>query len=110
MSNDQEAYPDDSFQNMKKFSNENNFTFPYLLDSTQNIAKYYGAVCTPDFFCFNNKDKMFYRGRLDNIKYNSKNKKRIASLVNAVEKMIKFKSIDDNQVSSMGCSIKWKKN
>ena len=66
MSNNVEQYPEDSFENMKIFATKNNFTFPYLIDDTQKVAKDYGAVCTPDFFGFNNKLELQYRGRLDN--------------------------------------------
>ena len=108
MPNNYEIYPEDSFENMQKFSNKNNFNFPYLLDSDQLVAKKYGAVCTPDFFCFNNENKLFYRGRLDDLKYKSKFKKREKSLINSFLKMIDSNTIIKNQKSSMGCSIKWK--
>ena len=62
MSNDTEKYPEDSFENMKQYSKKNNFTFPYLYDLTQEIAKAYGAVCTPDFFGYNKSLKLQYRG------------------------------------------------
>ena len=64
MSNDTKNYPEDSFENMKKFAKENNFSFPYLIDETQEVAKNYGAVCTPDFFGYNKKLKLQYRGRI----------------------------------------------
>ena len=67
MSNDVENYPEDSFENMKKFSKENNFTFPYLYDETQEVAKKFSAVCTPDFFGYNKDLELQYRGRLDNV-------------------------------------------
>ena len=65
MSNDADTYKEDSFENMKKISSELNFPFPYLIDQTQDIAKAYGAVCTPDFFGYNKDLKLQYRGRLD---------------------------------------------
>lgn len=65
MSNDTAAYPDDSFENMKKFAQQNGFTFPYLIDETQQVAKKYGAVCTPDFFGYNAAGELQFRGRLD---------------------------------------------
>ena len=108
MPNDIISYPKDSFKNMQKFASKNNFNFPYLLDSDQTVAKNYNAVCTPDFFCFNNESKLFYRGRLDNIKFKSKFNSRNASLVNAFKKMINNRVIDNNQSHSIGCSIKWK--
>lgn len=63
--NDTEAYPDDSFDNMSIFAAKHNFNFQYLIDDTQEVAKAYNAVCTPDFFCFDNNLKLQYRGRLD---------------------------------------------
>ena len=68
MSNDTKEYPEDSFENMKIFSKKFNFSFPYLIDETQNIAKKYGAVCTPDFFGYNNKLELQYRGRIRELK------------------------------------------
>ena len=65
MSNDQTEYEEDSFENMKKMALSNNFPFPYLVDETQQVARAYGAVCTPDFFGYNNKLGLQYRGRLD---------------------------------------------
>ena len=108
MPNDCLTYPEDSFENMKKFSKSNNFSFPYLIDSDQIVAKKYGAICTPDFFCFDKKDKLFYRGRLDNMKYNSNSEKREKSLINSFLKIIENNKIELNQKSSIGCSIKWK--
>ena len=64
MSNDTKNYPEDSFENMKLFAEENSFNFPYLIDETQEVAKKYGAVCTPDFFGYNGKNELQYRGRI----------------------------------------------
>ena len=108
MPNDYETYPEDSFENMQKFSKNNNFSFPYLFDSEQEVAKSYGAICTPDFFCFNGKNKLFYRGRLDDVKFKANFIDREKSIINAYEKMIEENSIVAKQVSSMGCSIKWR--
>ena len=68
MPNDFISYPEDSFKNMQKFSIANKFTFPYLIDASQAVALKYEAVCTPDFYCFDKHDKLYYRGRLDNIR------------------------------------------
>jgi len=65
MSNDTADYAEDTFDNMHKVSEKFGFTFPYLLDATQNVAKAYGAVCAPDFFCINNQDEIKYRGRMN---------------------------------------------
>ncbi len=109
MSNDTAAYPEDSFVKMQQFSKKYAFTFPYLIDETQEVARKYGAVCTPDFFCFDKKDKLFYRGRLDNLKYmENSNRNRRAELKLACEEKLKTGNVITNQISSMGCSIKWR--
>ena len=68
MSNDTVNYKEDSFENMKVFAKDNSFNFPYVIDESQVIAKEFGAVCTPDFFGYNNKDELQYRGRLREMK------------------------------------------
>jgi peroxiredoxin len=107
-SNDVETYPDDSFDNMKLFAAKHNFNFPYLFDETQEVAKSYGAVCTPDFFCFDRDLKLQYRGRLDSAGKNDlPNAKR--ELFEAMELVAKGESIESvKQYPSIGCSIKWK--
>ena len=107
MSNDVENYPEDSFENMKKFSETNNFTFPYLYDETQEIAKAYGAVCTPDFFGYNKDLELQYRGRLDNAGISGEPLKE-KELINAFHQIIKTGKGPKEQRASMGCSIKWK--
>lgn len=106
MSNDVNSYPEDSFDNMKKFSKKNNFNFPYLYDETQNVAKSYNAICTPDFFGYN-KDKILkYRGRLDSgVLESNKNIKR--DLFYAMELISKTNNGPEKQFNSFGCSIKW---
>ena len=109
MSNDVTSYPLDSFENMKLFAKKYNFSFPYLFDENQNIAKAYNAVCTPDIFGFN-KDKILkYRGRLDSgISNSNKNIKR--ELFYAMELITKKNNGPDKQFNSFGCSIKWISN
>ena len=107
MSNDVNNYPEDSFENMKKFSKDNNFTFPYLYDETQEIAKSYGAVCTPDFFGYNKNLALQYRGRLDNSGISGEALKD-KELLNAFDQIIKSGNGPKEQTPSMGCSIKWK--
>ena len=107
MSNDTENYPEDSFENMKIFSKENNFTFPYLYDETQEVAKAYGAVCTPDFFGYNKILELQYRGRLDNAGISGEILKD-KELLNAFHQIVKSGKGPKEQKSSMGCSIKWK--
>ena len=108
MSNDVKKYPEDSFENMIRFAELNKFTFPYLYDEDQKVARSYQAVCTPDFFCFNKEKKLFYRGRLDNIGYKKNTLNRVPELLNAFDRMVKNKEETDIQYNSMGCSIKWK--
>ena len=107
MSNDAEKYPEDSFENMKQFSKKNNFTFPYLYDLTQEIAKEYGAVCTPDFFGYNKNLELQYRGRLDNAGISGEILKD-KELLNAFHQIVKSGKGPKEQKSSMACSIKWK--
>ena len=107
MSNDVEKYPEDSFDNMKKFSKDNNFTFPYLYDETQEVAKLYGAVCTPDFFGYNKDLELQYRGRLDNSGISGESLKE-KELLKAFDQIIKEGKGPKEQKASMGCSIKWK--
>ncbi len=108
MSNDTENYPADSFDNMKIFAKENGLTFPYLIDETQEIAKSYGAVCTPDFFGFNAGNHLQYRGRLDSEGKNAANDQTVPELMNAMQEIAKTGNAPANQTPSMGCSIKWK--
>ena len=108
MSNDTLNYPDDSFDNMKIFAKQNNFMFPYLIDESQEVAKNFGAVCTPDFFGYNSKNELQYRGRLRQLKdlkpaINSKNE-----LLEAMIEVSKSGRGPKEQFSSMGCNIKWK--
>tara|TARA_A100001011_G_scaffold283392_1_gene293670 strand:+ start:1035 stop:1586 length:552 start_codon:yes stop_codon:yes gene_type:complete len=109
MSNDVISYPQDSFENMKKFAFKNKFNFPYLYDEKQSVARSYKAVCTPDFFAFNKDDSLFYRGRLDNIRYKEKVINRKSDLINACSKYLNDNITIKEQENSMGCSIKWKK-
>ena len=107
MSNDVNNYPEDSFENMISFSRLNNFSFPYLYDKTQDVAKKYGAVCTPDFFGYNKNLELQYRGRLDNVGISGESIKD-KELLNAFYQIIKTGKGPKEQKSSMGCSIKWK--
>ena len=110
MSNDVSKSPDDSFEKMKIFSHKYNFSFCYLYDETQEVAKHYGAVCTPDIFGFDSSLKLMYRGRIDSGVMNSNESKIHRELYNA---MIKIKNDGvgpTEQFNSFGCSIKWKTN
>ena len=109
MSNDVSAYPEDSFLNMQLFSSKYNFNFPYLYDSSQDIAKAYNAVCTPDIFGFNKYKSLEYRGRIDSgVVNNDKNIKR--ELFYAMELITLTGKGPKLQNNSFGCSIKWKKD
>ena len=110
MSNDVENYPEDSFENMKKFSEKYNFEFSYLYDSTQEVAKKFNAVCTPDFFGFNNKLELHYRGRIDSETMNNNDKEIKRELFYAMEMIVLTNKGPSKQMNSFGCSIKWKKN
>jgi len=107
MSNDTKNYPDDSFENMINFSKNNNFNFPYLIDETQNIAKKYGAVCTPDFFGYNEKIELQYRGRIRELKDLKPLRSGDSDLLLAMKKIAKTQKGPSDQVPSMGCNIKW---
>ena len=106
MSNDPTDYEEDSFENMKKTALEMDFPFPYLIDETQEIAKSYGAVCTPDFFGYNKNLELQYRGRLDESrKEKVLNARR--DLFEAMKKIALTGIGPVDQIPSMGCSIKW---
>ena len=109
MSNDVNEYPEDSFENMISFSKENNMTFPYLIDKTQEIAKKYGAVCTPDFFGYNNKLELQYRGRIRELKNLKPVRDTESDLLKAMNIIIKSGKGPATQIPSMGCNIKWAK-
>jgi peroxiredoxin len=108
MSNDVLAYPEDSFENMQKFSSKYLFNFPYLFDDTQEIAKNFNAVCTPDIFGFNSKLKLQYRGRIDSGVMNRDDKKIKRELFHAMEVISRTGIGPSKQHNSFGCSIKWK--
>ena len=107
MSNDVKNYPDDSFENMISFSKAHNFSFPYLIDETQIAAKEFGAVCTPDFFGYNNKLQLQYRGRIKELKNLKPVNVGDSDLRKAMELVAKTGKGPEKQTPSMGCSIKW---
>ena len=106
-SNDPVANPADNFDNMKNFANQHGFTFPYLHDATQEVARAYDAVCTPDFFGFNGKLELQYRGRLDESKTTLVPNAR-RDLFEAMKLIAETGHGPREQTASMGCSIKWK--
>ena len=106
-SNDVKNYPEDSFDQMVKFSKNHNFNFPYLHDETQDIAKKYGAVCTPDFFGYNDKLELQYRGRIRELKDLKPVKSGNSDLLNALKMIANTGEGPKDQIPSMGCNIKW---
>jgi peroxiredoxin len=107
MSNDPAAYAEDSFDNMKRVAREKNFPFPYVLDETQAVAKSYDAQCTPDFFGFNAKLELQYRGRLDASRTSPVPNAR-RDLFEAMLRIARTGEGPKDQIASIGCSIKWK--
>lgn len=107
-SNDAEAYPEDSFPEMKRFAERNGFTFPYLHDADQAVARAYGAACTPDFFGFNGKLELQYRGRLDASRREADQPGLRRDLYEAMLEVARTGQGPKEQVASIGCSIKWK--
>jgi peroxiredoxin len=107
MSNDAVAYPEDSFENMARFKEINGFPFPYLIDATQEIARAYDAVCTPDFFGFDAGLKLRYRGRLDASGRNQVEGAR-RELFEAMRQVAETGVAPAGQTPSIGCSIKWR--
>ena len=108
MSNDTVNFPRDSYDNMKAFARENDFGFPYVIDETQEVAKAYDAVCTPDLFGFDKDDRLQYRGRLDSAGPKDADKDTIPELLNAMTAIAQGNAPTEKQFSSMGCSIKWR--
>jgi len=107
MSNDAADYAEDSFANMQAVAQQYAYPFPYVLDESQQIAKHYGAVCTPDFFGFNAKLELQYRGRLDaSRKETAPDAER--DLFNAMLQVANTGNGPREQIASMGCSMKWK--
>jgi hypothetical protein len=108
MPNDPAEYPEDSFDNMKLLSDRLNFSFPYLFDETQEVAKHYDAICTPDFFGYNAKFELQYRGRLDASRKETAPADTRRDLFEAMKLIAETGRGPQEQIPSMGCSIKWK--
>ncbi|MEP9373969.1 thioredoxin family protein [Mesorhizobium sp. KR1-2] len=107
-SNDAEAYPEDSFANMKLFAEAHHFGFPYLYDEDQSVARAYGAACTPDFFGFNIELRLQYRGRLDASRKETGAADLRRDLYEAMKQVASTGNGPREQIASIGCSIKWK--
>lgn len=106
--NDATTYPDDSFPNMKRFAEKHDFPFPYLHDESQQVARAYDAVCTPDFFGFDKNRRLKYRGRLDEGRTSPPPAGARRELVEAMRAIAKTGQAPAEQHPSIGCSIKWK--
>ncbi|HID72955.1 TPA: thioredoxin family protein, partial [Candidatus Micrarchaeota archaeon] len=101
-------YPDDSFENMKLIAEQHKFNFPYLFDETQEVAKEYGATCTPDPFLFDKDFKLVFHGRFDDAHGKFHEDGRTSEMEDAIQQLLAGKEVDVPQEPSLGCSIKWK--
>lgn len=108
MANDVTEYPEDSLENMQRIAEQAGFNFPYLYDESQQVAKAYGAVCTPDFFGYNNALQLQYRGRLDASKKQAAEPGVRRDLFEAMKQVAQTGHGPETQIPSMGCSIKWR--
>jgi peroxiredoxin len=108
MSNDPSDYPEDSFENMTRIAREYHYPFPYVWDETQEVAKAYGAVCTPDFFGFNRNLELQYRGRLDASRKEAAPPEVRRDLFEAMLQVAQTGRGPQEQIPSIGCSIKWR--
>ncbi|MEE8184919.1 MAG: thioredoxin family protein [Thermodesulfobacteriota bacterium] len=106
-SNDEINYPDDSFENMKSAFKDKGINFPYLRDDTQDTARKYDAVCTPDIYLYGPERKLLYRGRIDD-NWQDETKVTRKDLRGAIDTVLEDRPVSDEQYPSMGCSIKWK--
>ena len=107
-SNDVVNYPQDGPEMMTEFAFENSFEFPYLFDATQEVAKAYQAACTPDFYLFDNQDRLVYRGQLDDSRPGNGIATSGNDLRGAIDSVLYNRTINPNQKPSIGCNIKWK--
>jgi peroxiredoxin len=107
-SNDAEAYPDDAPESLREMAQSLNFRFAFCYDRTQEVAKAYGAVCTPDFFVFDRDRKLAYRGRLDGSRPRSTDPVTGDELRAAIDALLQGRPVNPEQWPSMGCNIKWR--
>ncbi|WP_185872362.1 thioredoxin family protein [Blattabacterium cuenoti] len=107
-SNDAKKYPEDSPENMKKIHYKLGYTFPYFFDEKQNVAKYYGVKCTPEFFIFSGKGNLCYHGQLDDSRPNNEIPVTGSDVRNVLHNILKGKNINLISKLSYGCNIKWK--
>ncbi|MDB9736661.1 thioredoxin family protein [Candidatus Pelagibacter sp.] len=109
-SNDAINYPEDSFENMIEIAKKHQFSFPYLFDETQNVAKSYDAVCTPDFFGYNNNLELQYRGRIRELVNLKPVRADDSDLYSAMKQIAETGKGPEMQIPSAGCAIKWLDN
>lgn len=109
-SNDVENYPEDSPQKMAELATKNKFSFPYLYDEDQEVARAYKAACTPDFFLYDKDMRLVYRGQFDNSRPNNQKPTTGSDLREAADALLEHNVISQNQIPSIGCNIKWKPN
>jgi peroxiredoxin len=107
-SNDVEQYPQDAPELMTEFAFQNKIDFPYLFDSTQEVAKAFDAACTPDFYLFDNQNRLFYHGQLDDSRPGNGIPLSGSDLRSAIDALIYNRTLKDPQKPSLGCNIKWK--
>lgn len=107
-SNDAHKYPDDGPEEMKKLAQQLGYSFPYLYDETQQVARDYDAACTPDFFVYNKNLLLVYRGQLDNSRPSNSIPVTGKDLRGALDSLWEGKLVSQNQIPSIGCNIKWK--
>jgi len=108
MSNDIENYPQDHPKEMKEHATKHQYSFPYLFDGTQGIAKAYNAACTPDFFLFDNQLNLIYRGQLDDSRPGNGIHPNGRDLREAMDAVLNNRKVSEDQKPSIGCNIKWK--
>lgn len=109
-SNDIENYPDDSPDKMQQFAEQHQFNFAYVFDETQEVAKSYGAACTPDFFLYDGAHRLVYRGQFDAARPGNGIESTGSDLQNAIDALLSGNAPLEEQIASMGCNIKWKEN
>jgi peroxiredoxin len=107
-SNDPEAFPEDAPESLREMAVELGFTFPYCFDETQNVARAYDAVCTPDFFLFDKNRRLAYRGQLDDSRPGSNIPVTGKDLRGAIDAVLQGRPVSGAQKPSIGCSIKWR--
>lgn len=106
--NDAQNYPEDSFEKMKEYAGEYGFNFPYLYDESQEVAKAYGAECTPDPFLFDFEMKLKYHGRFDEVHGKKHSEGKTSEMEDAIRQVLAGEEVSVESVPSMGCNIKWK--